>query len=52
MPQLSALWPTLASQAQTLGEPVTRQSVNQRFNRRTVEYANAAFTQVMTQTLD
>ena len=50
--QLSASRPTLSSQAQTLGEPVTRQAVDQRFNVHTVEYMKAAFTQVMTQTLD
>lgn len=50
--QLSASRQTLSSQAQTLGEPVTRQAVDQRFNARTVEYLRAAFAQVMTQTLD
>ncbi len=50
--QLSASRLTLSSHAQTLGEPVTRQAVDQRFNARTVEFVKAAFTEVMAQTLD
>jgi len=50
--QLGALRQTLGSLAQTLGEPVTRQAVDQRFNARTVAFVQAAFTQVMAQTLD
>jgi len=49
--QLSALRQTLASQAQTLAEPVTRQAVDQRYNPRTVEFFKAAFAHVMAQTL-
>jgi hypothetical protein len=49
--QLSASRQTLSSQAQTLSEPVTRQAIDQRFNVRTVAYVQAAFAQVLADTL-
>lgn len=50
--QLSASRQTLSSQAQTLGEPVTRQAIDQRFNSRAVEFLKGSFAHVLAQTLD
>ena len=50
--QMSASRPTLSSQSQSLGEPVTRQAIDQRFNPQAVEYLKAAFTHVIATTLD
>lgn len=50
--QLSALRQTLASQAQTLTQPVTRQAIDLRYNACTVAFFQAAFAHVMAQTLE
>src|ERR1035438_254738 len=50
--QMTASRPTLSSQAQSLGQPVTRQGIDQRYNPQAVEYVKASFAHVMAQTLD
>jgi len=50
--QLSALRQTLASQAQSFEEPVSRQAVHPRYNQRAVAYFQAAFDHCLAQTLD
>lgn len=50
--QLSPLRQTLVSQAQSLGEPVTRQGVHDRYNPKAVAYVQAAFAHTLAQTLD
>lgn len=50
--QWSTLRQTLVSQAQGLGEPVTRQAVHERYNPRAVAFFQAAFAHTLAQTLD
>jgi hypothetical protein len=50
--QLSALHPSLSAQAQSYTEPVTRQAVDQRFRPPAVAFFQAAFQEVLHESLD